>query len=123
MKNDSTLTLSLHNPVAHVVVNSASTENGSNNKPTHTHSALGNNNDFRIIVQPKDKEMASLSLTFVASSLQEKSAWCSDISQVITGCVISQILNFLTKTVLFLFVMISNGVFCGLAQGHIFLKM
>lgn len=38
--------------------------------------------DFRIIVHSKDKETPPTSLTFVASSLQEKSAWCSDISQV-----------------------------------------
>ncbi|XP_067928305.1 ras-specific guanine nucleotide-releasing factor 2-like [Watersipora subatra] len=37
--------------------------------------------DFRIIVHSRDKEVLPISLTFVASSLHEKSAWCSDISQ------------------------------------------
>lgn len=36
--------------------------------------------------------MSSISLTFVASSLQEKSAWCSDISQV-HFCVNFDLLN------------------------------
>jgi len=36
-------------------------------------------------VHSKDKDVPAVSLTFVASSLQEKSSWCSDISQVRTA--------------------------------------
>ena len=38
--------------------------------------------DFRIIVDSKSGASPPVHITLVASSLQEKAAWCSDISQV-----------------------------------------